>query len=432
MEDKKLETIYEIPAENMGVLSDKIEALNKRAKRLKLPEIVTKVLAVSKKKERRPMGYMTLESAPDMAFEIFTRTYYTVEVLGASPVLPDWEFLGTLEHATDTANILRSVPGFEIPEAYRTGKQKCDHCNKIRSRKDTYIVRNKVSNEVKQVGHNCIADYLGRVSPQQLALFATFVKEMENCGDEGWGGEKYERSPVTAEPMQFLEQACAVIRVRGFVSRAAAMAYSQKVGESGGTGSLQTTSGAVWMNLFPPRNREERRYFEENIRVDVTPGDTMVALDTLSWLKSSTDNSNYMHNLRTVFTKEFFTDRDAGLAASAVGAYLKYIGKEVERRRKARVGENSKYFGTVGKREVFTLTILGEHVFENDFGQTTLFRMIDENGNLCNWWTSSARLEVGHTYKLKGTVKKFDEYKGTKQTIINRCVVVEDLGVVQK
>ncbi len=418
---QEVKTVFEIPSQNMYTLSEKIVALNKKAKRLKCPEITTNILGMQVRKERKPLGYVTLDSAPDEAFGIVSTTYYTVKVLGVSPVLPDWEFLGTLEHATETANILRSVPGFEIPDDYKTGKQKCDHCNKIRNRKDTYMVRNKVSGDVKQVGHNCVADFLGHVSPQQLAMFAQFLKEMEDCGGESFGGSGRERS---VSVLEFMEMACALTNTKGFVSRAAAQAYADK---AGGHGGINSTGSETFKYLFPSTEMKK-----SGDLMSITQKDTDFANEVIDFVEAAESNNNFMHNLKVTLSKQFLVSRDAGLAAAAISAFHKSIGYQAERIKKARVGENSNYFGEVGKRAVYTLTVLGEHVFDSQhqFGpnEVRLYRMIDDKGNIATWWTGTGHLEVGHSYNLKGTVKKHDDYKGTKQTVLSRCAVVEDLG----
>jgi hypothetical protein len=46
--------------------------------------------------------------------------------------------------------------------------------------------------------------------------------------------------------------------------------------------------------------------------------------------------------------------------------------------------------------------------------------MVDEAGHSFTWFCSGKPLEEGKVYEVKATVKKHDEYKGVKQTIVNR------------
>lgn len=65
--------------------------------------------------------------------------------------------------------------------------------------------------------------------------------------------------------------------------------------------------------------------------------------------------------------------------------------------------------------------------FAGSYGPTNLYRMVDANGNVYTWFTSTSPLSEGSTYKLKGQVKKHDTYKREKQTVLTRCKALEVL-----
>jgi len=86
----------------------------------------------------------------------------------------------------------------------------------------------------------------------------------------------------------------------------------------------------------------------------------------------------------------------------------------------------SEYFGTVGKREIFTLTVIGMKDIESDFGSTTLYMFRDLAGNRAKWFCScGTSLGVDVTYTVKATVKAHDEYRGSRQTLLSRLVVYD-------
>lgn len=56
------------------------------------------------------------------------------------------------------------------------------------------------------------------------------------------------------------------------------------------------------------------------------------------------------------------------------------------------------------------------------FGFTQLVKFFDEKGNQFTWWTSvNIDAEPGDKIFLTGTVKKHEEYKGEKSTVLTRC-----------
>lgn len=407
-------TVFEIPDCNMENLAAKITVLNKKAKRLKLEPIVTKVLSVERREQTEQILIGEDETGnAKFRFYKFWRTYFTVEILGASPVLPDWEFLGTLEHH-EAGNILRSFPGSEIPEQYRQASKKCDHCQKIRSRKNTYIVRNKVTSDIKQVGHNCVHDFLGHVSPQRLALFAEFIREMQEIGTGGGSGER----SVHIAPLLEMVAACAL--EKGFISRAAAQNYLEK---SEGRGGVCSTADQAWNYLFPTPEMKKRGDL-----IHITDEARRLAQEVIQWVNEGhAGTGNYGHNLKIAFTLDYITRKQLGIAASAVGSYQKAMGKQREYQAKEKYGVNSQHFGEVGKREVFTVKVTGEHAFPSQFGTTILFRMEDFNGNICVWWTGNNVLEIGKTYQVKATVKKHDLYKEIRQTVLTRISIIQEV-----
>ena len=56
------------------------------------------------------------------------------------------------------------------------------------------------------------------------------------------------------------------------------------------------------------------------------------------------------------------------------------------------------------------------------FGTSSLYIMVDADGNKFTWKSSSKTLETGSTYKIDGTVKEHrDDPKYGKQTVLSRC-----------
>jgi len=119
---------------------------------------------------------------------------------------------------------------------------------------------------------------------------------------------------------------------------------------------------------------------------------------------------------------DFFNERNKGFVAYAVQAFKKDTEEQIEREKSAQ--NPSEHQGEIGKREVFTLTVSNENTIEGYMGTTWLYTMVDADGNKFKWFASNPKLTVGETYSLKATVKKHDEWKGEKQTVITRATEV--------
>ena len=112
-----------------------------------------------------------------------------------------------------------------------------------------------------------------------------------------------------------------------------------------------------------------------------------------------------------------------GLAASIYIAYNKekefFAKKSEEQKLKAK----SEYVGLVGDRDIYSLTVKKIFTFENAFGISNIYSMVDKNNNVFIWKTGNSNLNENETYSLSGTIKEHQEYKGTKQTVLTRCKI---------
>lgn len=80
----------------------------------------------------------------------------------------------------------------------------------------------------------------------------------------------------------------------------------------------------------------------------------------------------------------------------------------------------SQHIGTVGKREVFALTINWVKYFEGAFGATYIHGLKDAAGNVVIYKGSKCLGQKGDSVSVKATVTEHGERDGVKQTIISR------------
>lgn len=404
---------YSIPERNLETLKGRIEKLAKRADKLKLsgPSLI---VGASRDVEIKPENGIP-----------YIRTYYDVQISGVDVVkLNGWTLAAILdaqysEDGTFAGNILRAVPNSPaIPEMYRTTKSFCDHCRANRRRLQTILVVNEAG-EWKQVGSDCIKDFLGHVSAEAYAQLAQiildaadFAEMAEDESDLPHGARAREKYAIN----DILSLAAASIRLYGWRSNKVAQ-------EFGG----QSTSGQVadWVSAKSQKEREAFKF-----PLDPNEADVILANDVCNWLallSSRSGLNDYMYNLSLLGSLQIVTSRNFGLLCAAVLTYSKEQEYEINRRKKYAEDENSQYVGEIGKREVFTnLTLAFTTVFPSDFGATTFYKFRDETGNILVWFSSrtfykgTSELVAGDVISLKATVKKQELRKGIKQTVITR------------
>jgi hypothetical protein len=139
MENNK-NKIYKVRIENLVWLQGKINYLQKRrgGSQLKLVELGKENIG----KNGKDLIVMN------------------VQIVGETPRINGWKPVAVIEHH-DEMNIIGSIPcnEIEIPKSYWTAKAKCEHCGHKRHRNETVLIANE-SGEIKQIGRNCLADYV--------------------------------------------------------------------------------------------------------------------------------------------------------------------------------------------------------------------------------------------------------------------------------
>lgn len=61
---------------------------------------------------------------------------------------------------------------------------------------------------------------------------------------------------------------------------------------------------------------------------------------------------------------------------------------------------------------------------DSRYGTVWWHRMRDQRGRRLAWFAVGRRLEVGGAYRLRGRVRRHDEFRGQAVTVLERCRVV--------
>jgi hypothetical protein len=342
-----------------------------------------------------------------VGFEV-TRTWIETTITGEPPSYGGWTFLAELDWASAEGLIVRAAPG--APPVDREGLRpyECDHCRTHRDRKVTYLVAK--DGEQRQVGSTCIKDFLGwDKAPVFLADEDVRFDEGFGCGGAGGGG----LGDPDVSPLTVLAAAWGVIQVTGYRK----------------ADSDNPTKYAVHTVLFPnPRSSRDREfaakvrpYFEQSYE------QAQIILD---WLLSDAfaGDGDYVTNLKVAAKSETVGPRVFGLLVSAPVAWARAVDAELRRQAEADELVNE-WFGTEKERLIVTARVKSIRELDGDFGVRTLYTLVTSDGHLVKYF--STRPVFGLTaddtwYTLKGTVKGHDEYRGAKETVLTRCVVLAD------
>ena len=355
----------------------------------------------------------------------YKTTVIEVSVVGSTPKLEGWSLVAKVEYVGDE-KLISCVPGETCPVHFRTGDFSCDHCKSKRQRKNVFVLKHDDGRYV-QVGRQCIKDFLGGKSPEQLLAQATWGFSVSGAlgeAGDGWGGGHHED---TIDLVEYLNAVAICIRRLGWVSKA-------KAGLDG-----SSTSSDAWYLVRPgisgddARERYERWVKENDLHHQER--DEKLAAEALEWAKAMpTKGSNgYLYNLGVACRADFVLHATSGLVASLITAYLtaKDYAIEVAQQKREDAAKSREWVGGVKKRQNFEkLTVKKMTYIEGNWGPTTLVIFEDVLGNLIKWFASTNLddLEVGDTVDIKATVKKHDSYNNVKQTIVTRAKILEKVA----
>jgi hypothetical protein len=423
---KSSRTCFKIPAENLAALRDRIDELNKRVSRLAkrgYDVAAVQIQVGDLYVEKRRKGTVERESG-----------YANVELLSPKPPRVDgWEFVAALSHVEDVGAVLRVCPGVVVAEGelrkYREASAKnCDHCQVVRRRTDTFVIRDR-GGELRQVGRQCLAAYTGLANPEILCAQAEILFSVsdvlfsaEDEDFEGGGGRGHEYASIAS----YLPFVACSIRVDGWLARGTAR---QTMGNTD-----RSTANLAWSKgLFPPRGADVKDVYQPEEK-DYNLASATIEFCEAHFASCNVDGlTDYENSLRVAMASGILYPKFDGLVASAIN----YYKRDIERRAKSEVWaemvRNSRPQGVVGERGVFEgLRILACRTWQTEYGATHFYSLLDEGGNAFVYFaTRDLNLEPGQVVSFKATVKKHathtPKFAGAPtyaQTTLTRCALV--------
>lgn len=229
----------------------------------------------------------------------YTARFILVEVEGTA-VMNNWEFIASVEH-TKNGNIFTGVQGVKVPERFFTRNPVCEHCKSNRYRKYTYIVRNKETGEFKQVGKSCLKDFTHGMSAeaviQYTSLFDTLIE-----GERPYHGCHAEHYLLKEEYLAYVAE---TIRHFGYIR----------------ANDGRSTASRAMDYYEAARGRAITRDYLEQLKDEMasvnfdheSPETVQLVKEAIDWIGCQSEDSNYIHNLKTVCGLDYVSYKNFGL-----------------------------------------------------------------------------------------------------------------------
>lgn len=341
-------------------------------------------------------------------------------------VINGWHFVGTIDF-TENGNIIRladsSYEG-KIPARYLHTPKICEHCGKIRNRKDTYLIASD-EGEFKQVGSSCLLDYTHGLDADECADIMSCLNKVMNLSNFDFDADSFMGDGFTSNGVSMNRST-----VLGIVYDYVRQYGYQRMSE--GKGTAQDIMTMLWHGMD---DEEMTRRYES---LKPVSEEQLKEVDDFARNYFDSDN-DYMRNASLAWSKDSIEYRDFGLVSSFANTFFKEKDKEAQKAQKM-AQLNNEYVGNIGDR--ITIKVKSARVLYtkySSFGSTYVQELTDTDGHVYIWSTQdviNCYLNGGvvndegkpvtnedGTLDLKATVKAHNEYKTIKQTVITRGTV---------
>jgi hypothetical protein len=388
----------EILVSRQAWLIEKIEKINKKAKKLGFAPFVLTFANERLITKLHPVSSLVIDS-----YAVITAT-----IEGETPKIAGWELFSIFENINGVI-FTRTVPGKEL--TYNPTEIKCEHCGINRRRNKSFYLQNETTKEFKEIGSTCVKDFIGH-DPKGFLVMAGFnFEDIMKEANEYSGSERFEGYNLE----EYLAMTKAIINVRGWISAAGRDRMYEK-----GIENVVTTASDVVDQFFA---RMRPALFPKNFEyIYSNEQDLEFAKKAIEFFTNKTETNDYINNVKKILQMGYVPSRKEGLAASIVGSYYMHVQKELQTKTEK---QESNHIGTIKERiKGMKLVYVGRNGFDSEFGYTFIHTLKDAAGNVFKWFsTNDIDADFGTEITLDGTVKKHDEYKGLKQTILTRCTI---------
>ena len=420
-----------IQKDRIPYLREKLVKLNRKCHKLYCPDMILTVheeteIVRHELRNGQYVDHSDLVKFSEVVQSTIKRTWVVVDVTleYEIPVINGWELVCTFDilpgppekdesgedKKDENDNVIygpptvftSKVPDKELPARFLDKHEiHCDHCGHNRYRTHSMLMVKPESGRYKEVGSTCVKDFFGHDPKNLLWMAQMSLRDMVDDVDRehfGGGGGHY-----CYDLDQILRFTALTIRLDGWVSKGAAYDDPSKT----------PTAESIWFYIDPPASEKKREFpSTEDIELAKNAVKHFEGLDA--------GDNDYLVNCKKVVALGYVPMKMIGVTCSMIATYRRELAKDIERKK----FPESQFVGEVGDKIEATVKCVWLTECNSDWGVSVLYIFVNETtGEKFKTFYSgkSWSANQGDIVELKGTVKKHEEYKGSKDTMLTRC-----------
>lgn len=323
-------------------------------------------------------------------------------------VIGDWEPVAVIEHDAVTAdgnrfNVVKPIVAdadfynTEDYQMWRTIRSGCDHCNHMRKRKYTVILKDRTDGEsYKQVGSTCVRDFTGIDAwdiVHEYAAIADIILQEADMDSLVATGSLSGQNDKYSSTRDYLAHCIIEIEKHGYLKT--------------DSHSARDTKHYAWAAL-----KQEMYLAAPAYARFLALADTVIEFFT----GTEFPEHPLLADIQKCLYAEFTTI--SGRIAYAYPAYLRELEKPT--------GPSGEYVGEIGKPVICEVQYLNSYIVCGYYGDSFVHNFKDGCGNRLKWITKAVLPKwvvngESTMFTITGTVKSQEEYQGTKETLLIRC-----------
>jgi len=391
-----------------------IAAMNRRARRMGVPEITYQYHG-SEKRKQTYTAVVKIET--DFHSENFERdvTVNKYSVSGVKIENTGYTVVGKIVSLDGEVWVEDFTKDKSLDrEAWsKCDPTRCDHCNTKRARKSTFIVVK--DGQQMQVGSDCFEEIVGKKNLFGIEFeqhLYSFFNENSYCSDIRGRGAM--GSFDGCDPRECIAQALFVLSSAGW--RSAERDYGHVVVK----GTHHLVKDYVCGNLRPADDYEKQAGMALANFELLDPQTKAAWKEKAEWVISRVcgDHAEEFEDFAYATSKRWIPTAKAAMAAALVPIWRSVTAKRTQL--PAKRFEGGCGFSAKDKVEL-DLTCVFSTSYESDWGTVYITKFQDDEGHVFVLKGSNSNIaDAGGRYKVKATIKGFGNYLGEPQVSITR------------
>lgn len=325
----------------------------------------------------------------------FDYPYHIVKLHNSSCIKYEgYTFRGKLERGVD--NTFFYFGDNSVPIS-RVKVTTCEHCKTNRRRKFYYILQAEDGTYIT-VGKSCLKDFVGHTNVDKVALHYSNILALNNFSIE-YTGEPTMEYNYRHYDLDFI--------LRLSIASIKSIGYKPTTEDEL---SISTKTHVYQIITLRDKNKSFDKLY--NYAVDL-PQSKIDEIKNV--ILEDTQDTHFMNNLKQLVNCGYLSYKHLGLACCIPRVVERIKSKSTE------ASIVSEYLGTIGEKLTVDITYIGRSSFDGMYGLVYFYNFIDKDGRKIVWKTSSIKpLHHDEVYKATFTIAEHSEYRGIKQTRINR------------